>query len=454
MAIPVRVGVAFDDVSLEPSPTWTYLTDTPNLVAGYEIDRGRQYEFDRTDTGTCTVTINDVDGLLDPTNSAGPYFGKIDPLRQIIVDLWNPVTEDYHTRFRGFIDELDYVVDPSQQVTQLKISCVDLFAILTAIEMQPGVFGDTPPPESVGSIFFDNASAHDRAVQVLVDGGIPDAYYVVFSLNVNMQESSYSPSENVLQVIEDVADADFPTVANAYCDRLGRLALHGRVAKFDPVTVAAGAGSTAWDFHAWSVGDQAAVGDGTGATAHLRAFSFNRGLDKVYNSALSTPNGIAPEDIANQLVQDAVSIGIYGIRSWSAENLFIGATAGDPLKAAGAGILTGNDALTETQLFATYITANYASPRNRVTELTLRTMDPATTGASATWEMLSKADISDTAAVTVGFPGGGDFNAEPYFIEGLHETALPANGRYADVTLSLDLSPQAYFSNPEGLDGV
>lgn len=456
MAGGVRVGVAFDDVTLAASPTWTYLTDTNNLVTAYSISRGRQFEFDKTDTGTATVTIYDQDGVLDPTLSTGPYYTKIEPLLQIKIDLWNPVTSAWTTRYRGFIEEFNYGIDPSQKVTRLEISCVDLFEILTAIEMQPGQFGDTPPTQSIGNIFFDNATVQDRITQVLGNAGIPSAMYVVFTGNVYNAESVYSPSENVLQVIQDAADAEFPTVSNVYCDRQGRIVFHGRLAKFDPVGTASSAGATAWPLNgwdgtgsppaAWKAGDGTAVAGSISDTAQIRTLAFNRGLSKVFNSALCTPNGIASADIAAQLSLDTGSIGTFGIRSWSAENLLIAAPTGDALKDAGASILTGNNALDECALYADFIKSNYAEPRNRISEITFRSLDPSDPRAGALWPFLGSCDIGDVVDVTETSPGGGGFNLEPFFIEGIREDVKPLNASYADVTLSLDLSPQAYFT--------
>jgi hypothetical protein len=465
MAGGVRVGVAFDATTLEPSPTWTYLTDTSNLVAGYEIDRGRQYEFDKTDTGTATVTLFDQDGVLDPTNASGPYFGKIDPLLQIKVDLWNPVISGWVERFRGFILEYDYSVQPwayqdgsgnTVGVTSLTLSCADLFAILDKIEMYPDLvssapaFGDPPPTASAGNVFFDNASAHDRIEQVLGNAGIDPAFYVVFTLNVNLQETVYSPGQSVLEVIQEAADAEFPTVSNVYCDRLGRVAVHGRLAKFTPSTVAAGAGTAAWDFTQWKAGDGKAVAASPSDTAHIRTFAFNRGWSKVFNYAYCSPKDIADADIAGQVSRDATSIGDFGYCPWSAESLIIGAPTGDPLTGADADTLTGLDALAACKTFADYIVANYKTPRDRITEITFRSIDPLSTGASANWDLLTRADISDQVVVTVRGPGDGPagaiFNGATFFIEGLRETVAPLNGTYGDVTLSLDLSPAAYYT--------
>jgi len=141
-----RFSIAFDDPTLEWAPTWTRIDDiSSSLVASYTIDRGRQYEQDRTDTGRAVVQITDRHGLLDPTNTFGPFYGKIRPLLQAAICRWDPVAESWWTRFRGFIEDFDYVFDPGQKFNRLTVSLVDLFEVLAAIEMLPdGHWGDDP----------------------------------------------------------------------------------------------------------------------------------------------------------------------------------------------------------------------------------------------------------------------------------------------------------------------
>lgn len=390
------------------------------------------------------MEIADPDGILDPTNLSGPFASggttKIRPLLQAAIARYNPVAEEWQTRFRGFIEEYDYSFDPSQQVNRLTVSLVDIFEILAAIEMYPpdSAFGDPPPADSVGQVFFDNANCDDRILQVLSNAGIPLDYHVIFTGNVYLFEAVYSPGENVLTVIQEAADAEFPGVSNVYVDRFGRLCFHGRLAKFDPEGTAASAGSAQWDFITWKIGDGAAVQADPVGTAHLRQFAFNRGLAKVINSALATPLNIADADVAGQLVKDTTSIGLYGIRSWSAQNLLTK-----------TGLLDGSTANVETKRFATYYVDNYKTPRNRITSLGLRSMRPGQSGATKTWELLSKIDVADAVEVTVGSPGGGGFSSVPYFVEGVHEISQPLNALYDDVTLTLDLSPRAHFdTNP------
>ena len=449
-----RVLVAFDDPSLVWSPTWTRLDDAyPNLVTSYTIDRGRQFELDRTDTGRATVEIADVDGVLDPTNPAGPFYGKLEPLLQIMLGRHNPVTDTWYTRFRGWIDEFDYAFDPSQQVNRLTVQCIDIFEILSAIEMQPGEFGDAPPgkTQQPDAIYFHRADETDlRMLQVLGDAGIPTSYHDLFSGNVKLFETVYSAGENILTVIQEAADAEFPGApSNVYTDRLGRLVFHGRLARFFPVEHSGG--TTGWEYTEWQAGDgEAVAGDPTG-TVHLREFAFDRGLAKVINFATATPLwsnagdvdklGVPPTaaEVKGQLVKDTTSIGKYGIRSWSAQNLLTRESN-----------LDGSDSLVETKRFASYYVDNYKDPKNRVNTIGFRSMRPGQPGASILWQMLSRLDIADTVRVTVSAPGGGAFVEEPYYVEGVHEEVRPLGiDAYDDVTMRLDLSPRHYYdSNP------
>lgn len=415
-------------------------------VASYSIDRGRATILETTGGGTATVRINDVDGTLAPNNASGPYFGKLDPLIQAAIARWSPITEDWNTRFRGFVADFDYVYDPSQKVNQLTLTLIDIFEILNAIQMQPGVFGDSPPPASTGQVFFDDAPisglSGGRFDQVMTNAGIDPAFYVAFSGNTLLWETVYSPGETALTPLQEMTDAEFKNVANLYPDRFGRIVFHGRYAEFDPAGVIAGLSDpTVWDFHEWNAGDGAAVAASPSDTAHIREFAFNRGLDRIINSALATPLFIADADIPGQLVTDAASIAKYGIRSWQAQNLL---TEEDLVDSA--------DALVATKRVARSMVDNFKAPKNRVTHIAFRPMRPTSLGAAANWLLLCKADISDTMTVTVASPGGGGFEAVAHSIQGVHEqvdgrlrdgVAVGDEG-YDNVTMSFDLEERVF----------
>jgi hypothetical protein len=441
-----RVLIALDDPSLEWSPTWTRLDSQPNLITSYTIDRGRQYELDRTDVGRAVVQITDQDGLLDPTNIYGPYYGKLEPLLQVMLGRWNPVTDTWHTRYRGFIEDFNYAIDPSQQVGRLELSLVDIFEILAAIEMQDSTFSDTTPSRpaaTLGQVFFEDRDMKARIDDVLDRAGIPTDFRVVFTGNVGLWEAVYSPGESPMTAIQEAADGEWPGVANVYTDRRGRLCVHGRLSKFDPAGVSAPLDPDEWDYTEWNAGDGAAVALDPTHVAHVRELAYNRGLSKIINSAYATPTRAAKgveltaAEINGQLVTDATSIGKYGIRSWSAQDLLTK-----------TGLLTGNDDLVETKLFAQFYRDNYATPADRITAIGFRSMRPGNEGATVLWDFLSRVDVADSVTVSAAGPAGaGGFSDVAFFVEGIHEEVRPLGVAYDDVTLHLDLSPRSYFTN-------
>lgn len=442
------MNFAPNDVSLEPNPDWVRLDDTDNLVASYTIDRGRQVETDTTDGGRATVQINDRYGVLDPTNGVGPYAGLIQPLIQVTLGRHDPIADVWQTRFRGFILDWGYAFDPSQRVNRLTLDLVDIFEILNTIEMLPGQFGDDPvtggAPQSAGQVWFASARADVRLDQLYGNAGIPPEFFVNFEMNVDLWATVYSPGESALVTAQEAVEGEFPGVANLYPDRFGRAAAHGRLSKFDPATIAAGAGDAAWDWHHWHCGDAAAVAGAPSTTAQIREFAFNRGLSQVINSAFATPlynasgNPLTAAEITAQIAQDATSIGKYGIRSWSRQNLLTK-----------TGLLDSSDSLAEVFKFVQWRLDNYAVPRNRVSLLTVKSMRPDWPGAEKTWDLLGRADISDQIDITVTSPGGGGFGAEPFFIEGIHEQSTPLNADYDMDTMSFDVSPAGLYADPE-----
>lgn len=474
---------AFNDATLEPNPDWVRLDDPtfPTLVASYTIDRGSPDETELSDGGTATIVFNDRYGFLDPTNPNGPVFGRLQPLIQAGIARWNPVAEEWDTRFRGFVRDWDYVFNPMAYVdsdgntiglTQLQISLVDIYEILNAIQMFPGAFGDDPPPKSAGNVYFDDGGYDIGSVNGLISsdtGGrfdtimaqalVDPAFYVAFSGNVTLWPTVYSPGESVLTPLQEMALAEFPEVSNLYPDRFGRIVFHGRFAQFDPSGVLSGLSDpTVWDYHEWNVGDGAAVADSPSDTAHIRQFAFNRGLGYIVNSALATPlyndSGLplTAAEIAGQIVNDTSgppsSIDIYGIRSWSKQDLI---TQG--------GLATGNGALEETKLFAQFEVDNKSAPQNRITQMTFRPMRPGSPGAAANHLLLGKVDISDSITPIIGSPGGGGFGPDDdrsnqsFFIRGVHEQVdgrlfdgvAEGDEGYDNVTLSVDVIPRAWF---------
>lgn len=423
-----RVLIAFADDALDPSPTWTRIDDTDNLVAGIDIRRGRQTELDQTDTSTATVYVNDTDGLFDPNNTSSPYFGELDG-KQIMLQVFNPVTSAWVTQFRGHIDDYGHDFEPSMAVANVQIECVDLFEYLSAVQMMPFVFGTTPPSGSEGVVYYASQSAKLRAEALLDDAGLPGAMYSVFTMNVDLRATKYDPGDAVLAALRDTVDAEFPGIANVYTDKAGRVCVHGRFARFDPEGTV---GGSDWVFTRWPAATGGAV---TTGVAQVRPpLRWSRPRSNIINSAIAYPRGIAEAAISGQVYEDSASIASYGYRSWAAIDLLTS-----------AGTTTGNTAAEETKLFAEYYVENYKQPRTRVEALTFKSIDPDDARATGTWALIAGVDISDVIELTSGYPGGVGMS-EDFFVEGSEMSIRPLNPDFDMVELTLNVSPSAWFT--------
>ncbi len=440
LVLPGRVLIAFDDPPLEPNPTWTRIDDTENLVAGFDIRRGRQTERDSTDTGTATVYVNDTEGLFDAAYPLSPYYGKLDG-KQIQLQVWNPVDEVWVPQFRGVIDDYGYDINPTQVVANVQIDCVDIFDYLSGYQVQPGVNGDTPPAGSEGVIFYEDTAGtvDDRIIQVLTEAGIDSSMRVVFSGNVKLQETKYDPGDALLNVLRDCADAEFPGIANIYVDKTGRFVFHGRYSRFDPFTVSADAGPGVWDFQYWKVGDAFRI-NFDDQYAQARVLSYSRPRSELINSAICYPRGIVETAIPGQVYESAISIASYGKHSWSATDLIIS-----------EGTTTGNTADQETFLYGKFYVENQKNPGPRIKTITVKSLPPDDPRGPRTWSVLTGVDISDLVNVGVGYAGGIGIDGIDFYCEGVTMRVRPLNTDYDLVELDLDLSLAAWSMDGHGV---
>ncbi len=433
MSITQRgVCIAFDDATLEPDPTWTSLYDYHSdglRVKRVTVDRGRAFELDKTQPGTMTIEIQDANGLLDVTNPSSPFYGsgvtKIDPLKQIAFFLTDPVADVEASLFRGFIESIQTVMDVSMKYMTHTITCVDALDTLGNAEVVPD-----PTTGNATYLAADVNGAQTRILAALADAGWPSGLATIFTGNVKVQETVYAPRDQILQVLMDAADGEFPGVANVFVSKDGIVTFHGRLARFNPT-------DTHYGINTWQVGDGAAVDADPTTVVQIATLEFDRDKANIFNAVLATPQNIEDADIAGQLVTDTGSIGQYGVRSKSFENLI---TEG--------GEVDGNDANAETKLFATYYKDNYAVPRNRVSRLSFTVPRKASPNRPAWWNFVCNVEISDRAHLKTTHRGGGGFD-EYFFVEGVHVEATPLKNDYPQLNVDLDVSPAAYYDvNP------
>jgi hypothetical protein len=462
MADPLGVSIAFDATPLEPDPTWTRIDTLDGCrVRDWQIDRGRPDEFSKTGTGTATVHIVDRAGLFDPTGS-GTYTGNVKPGKQAAISLYNPASDTWHTLFRGFVEAWAYQLDQTRQYMELELQLVDGFAVLEQAVLQVGVDGILPLPAEIakGNIGYGltEGTMSDRIYAILGTAGLgnlkwPEELAVpgvdVFSGNVRLGPKAYGPGTSALDALWDAADGEFPGVANMWIggpSAPGHLIFHGRQARFRPDVAE-------YNISRWTVADPSAWGEPMAVP--IAELEWSLGNDNLYNAASATPQGIVQDDgtwrmldpekddVAGQYVKDDASIGLYGLRSITFDQL-----------QTVEGIATGNDALVETKLFATYYFSNYNDPQPRISKLTFKTRRPGDVLGSHLWQFMCNVDISDLLTVKTQHPGGGGFDAE-FYVEGIHYTGQPGNPDIPIIVeLSLDVSPQAnWTTNPFPEDG-
>lgn len=437
MSLPGQVKVAWGSTAVL-SATQTYF-DISAYVTNYSVRRGRAYLTDRTEAGTCDVGFVDKDGKLDPTNTGGTYY-PLNPNVPAQVYLLNPVTGNQVQIFQGYVQGIPQTVrDQATAANRGSIPLVDLFSILALKEVPPSTdfsSGGTGAKTSNtnGNITYVEETVQDRIKSILADAGIPSALTNIFTGNVRVQQTTYAPGYSSLAAIQDAADAEFPGVANFFIGTGGTATFYGRLARFDPST---------YGLHTWKVGSKEAVAsDSTKALLAAKDFVIDRDVNKVINSALFCPKGIADSDIAGQLVVDTTSINRYGSRALSGMDLL---TAGGV-----SGSTYAGEPLPETQMFGQFYVQNFKDPQTRIAQATFRPVPITATNASAHWNMMCNIDLGDLIAVTVATPFGSGFTGSTYFVEGisydLEPSGLDHGTMVPNVTLTLDLSPQANYT--------
>lgn len=434
------VGAAAN--AMTASPTWTRL-DTSFPLQRISVDRGRSYEFDRTSTGTATVTFADTTGNLDPTNTSATYkpggAASIDVMTPAVICLPNPADSgSWHSVFRGFVSAIIVEPHPTERILFVTYELVDALDLLAAAELiNDGSFGTAGAGLELGDVVYardiSGAPVQERINEVLDDVGWPADLRQIFTGNVKLEKTNYPPRTAALSVIQDAADAEFPGVSNVFVNRFGEVAFHGRFARFDPTTTASG---TDWDFNDWYAGDATYVAGNTSTRVLLSPpIRIERDKENLFTAAVAAPQGAG--DYAGNYVKNTSAITKYGLRTWSADNLVVL-----------GGLSSGTTAVQEAKLFADYYKDNYAAPRTRVGQLTVKTQPPTSAYGAATWGLLTGVDISDRVTVSTTHVGGGGISGT-YYVEGVHYDVVPMRSDYPNVTCTLDVSPTSYYdANP------
>lgn len=197
------------------------ITTDVNQIA---IRRGRDRVFESYTPGTATISFWDTTGDWNPDYAAGPYYGQIKPLRQVMVQTTFQGTE-YHL-FSGYIQSWDWDWPKGTDYAKVTIQAVDGFRLLALSNVDTVTGAAT------------NDQPGTRINQILDMVSWPSTMRNIDTGNRELQNDP-GGNRSVLDAIQTVADTE---IGVFYMDTNGDARFKSRA------TIAQQASSTAVNF--------------------------------------------------------------------------------------------------------------------------------------------------------------------------------------------------------------
>jgi hypothetical protein len=177
------------------------IVDITNQVMKVSTRRGRNRILSQFEAGTATVTLNDPNSDFNPQNTAGPYYGKLLPLRKIRIY----ATMEYEGSpieiaiFAGYITSYDTGFYNGVNTTStVVLQCVDGFRLLNNVST-----GTSPIP---GATAGQLSGA--RIEEILDFAGFPSSMRSTNPGNSTMQADP-GGARSVLAAIQTVEQSEF-----------------------------------------------------------------------------------------------------------------------------------------------------------------------------------------------------------------------------------------------------
>jgi hypothetical protein len=128
MAFPItKIEIAFNDGPYVASPTWT---DVTTDVRSLSVKRGRSDDYSQFPTGSATVVLSNRTEKYNPLNTAGVYYGKLLPRRQIRIQAKVNAGSVYQDVWRGYISGWPVSWTQGGLDSTVTIQCFDMLGLL------------------------------------------------------------------------------------------------------------------------------------------------------------------------------------------------------------------------------------------------------------------------------------------------------------------------------------
>ncbi len=239
------------------------LVEVTPYVRAFGITRGKSRELDRYGSGQARVEFNNNDRTFDPTYAASPYFGQVEPRRQIRISVDNVI------QFEGTIDDwnIDYNAGGNSVATAMAF---DGIANLANLETE--------------TLTLTEATVDNQLNQVLNNINWPSSKRDLDVSTAVLAGSTVNDGTNALGLLQLMTDSE---PGDLFVSKTGNVKFVGRNQSF-------------------RTGDVILSDDGT-------AISYTA-VKVIFGSELLF-NAWTVENLTNQiLVKSDSSIGLYGER--------------------------------------------------------------------------------------------------------------------------------------------
>jgi hypothetical protein len=183
------------------SDTASDIVNITDMVMAVSTRRGRNRILSNFEAGTATVTINDPDSDFNPQNAAGPYYGKLLPLRKIRIYADTVVSGNTFrvALFSGYINSFDTsFYQGVQQTSTVTLQCTDGFRLLNNVSTGTAAIPGCTAGQLSGA----------RMNSILDFAGFPGSMRDIDAGDSTMQVDP-GGQRNILQALQTVEQSEF-----------------------------------------------------------------------------------------------------------------------------------------------------------------------------------------------------------------------------------------------------